>query len=150
MAIIKQSGRILAEHDIAATETRLGVRFPDPYRCFLLKHNGGRPTPDTIDVEDLPGSPTDIHTIFSADESNEENGIEEYLSVYAGRISSDLLPIARDSAGNLFCISLSRADYGSVIFCDFDPNFHVGGATYYRVAADFDSFLERIRSAEDS
>jgi len=150
MVVIEHSGRMLTEHDVIKIEDRLGVRFPAPYRRFLLKHNGGRPTPDTIDVEGLPGNSTDIHSIFGTDETDEVAGLGWYVSTYAGRLSGDLLPIARDSGGNLFCLSLSRSDFGSVVYCDFDPTFHLGGATYYRVAADFDSFLERIRSFEDN
>ena len=63
---ITEEGRPLSEDDIVNLEGRIGCRLPEPYRRFLLKYNGGRPTPDadTIDIERLPGSPTDIGDAF--------------------------------------------------------------------------------------
>jgi hypothetical protein len=139
---IEQSGRTLSEADLAACEDRLGFHLPEPYRRFLLRNNGGRPSPDTIDIENLPGGPTDVHTLFGTDETEEIGGLDWYISTFSERIPRELVPIARDSGGNLFCISLSESDYGSVVYCDLDSSFHVGGASYYRVAPDFDSFLE--------
>jgi hypothetical protein len=151
MARIEQAGRALSEKDIVALEQRIGCRLPESYRRFLLENNGGVPTPDmdTIDIEHLLGSSTNVQVFFGIDTPVESSNIEWNIRSLEGRISSQLLPIASDSGGNIFCISLSESDFGGVVYCDFDPSWHLGGPIYYRVAPDFDSFLARIRSLDD-
>jgi hypothetical protein len=150
MVEIRNSGRALSNDDIVKLEQRIRCRLPESYRRFLLKNNGGRPplNIDAIDIEHLPGAEVDVGDFFGIDDQIEACDIDWNLTTFKGRIASELLPIACDSFGNLFCVSLSDSDYGSIVYCDFDPNWHLGGATYYRVAPDFDSFLERIRPRE--
>jgi hypothetical protein len=154
MVRIRDAGRTISEADVVALEQRIGHRLPESYRQFLLLNNGGRPTldRDTIDIEHLPGSPTDVQVFYGIDDPIESCTIDWNLNVFKNRISDRLLPIACDSFGNRFCITLSGTDRGSVIYCDFNPTFgsHVGAAIYYRVAPDFNSFLEKIRSFEDN
>jgi cell wall assembly regulator SMI1 len=152
---IKEAGRLLSDDDIVSLERRIGCRLPEPYRRFLLRYNGGRPTPDadTIDIEHLPGSPTDVGDFFGIDDPVGSCNIEWNIEALKGRIADHLLPVACDSGGNRFCISLSPNDYGSVVYCDFDPGFgfHVSESViYYKVAPSFDSFIERIRSLENN
>ena len=42
---ISDSAAAVSDADLAAVERRLGVNFPDDYRAFLLRHNGGVPRP---------------------------------------------------------------------------------------------------------
>jgi hypothetical protein len=39
---------------------RIGMILPEQYRQFLLEFNGGTPTPDTVNVEGLPGGSADV------------------------------------------------------------------------------------------
>jgi hypothetical protein len=106
-----------------------------------------------VDIEHLPGGEADVSEFFGVDDPVRSSTIEWNLINFKGRISDHMLPIAMDSGGNLFCISLSNRDFGSVVYCDFDPGFghHVSeSAIYYPVAPDFDSFLERIRSLDNN
>ena len=105
---------------------------------------------DVIDIKELPGGEANVQVFFGIDGPISSCNIDWNWSILAGRISDWLLPIACDSFGNIFCISFHDKDYGSVVYCDFEPNAHLGGAIYYRVAPDFDSFLERIRSLESN
>jgi cell wall assembly regulator SMI1 len=152
MIRIQETGRTLSEAEVVALERRISCRLPEPYRRFLLEHNGGRPpvNADVIDIEHLPGSEVDVKVFFGIEDPIESCNIDWNLKTFEGRIGDQLLPVACDSFGNLFCISLSPPDYGSVVYCDFDPSWHLGAAIYYRVAPDFDSFLGRIRSLEDN
>jgi hypothetical protein len=150
MVAIRHTGRPLSDEDIARLEVRMGTRLPESYRQFLQKNNGGRPPihGDGIKIDRLPGEETDVQVFFGIDRSIESSNIDWNLSMFENRISDQLLPIACDSFGNLFCLSLSKQDYGSVVYCDFEPNNQLGGAVYYRVARDFDSFLGEIKSFE--
>jgi hypothetical protein len=149
---IRNAGPPLSEDDIVDFERRIRCRLPDSYRRFLKENNGGRPPLDAdgIGIEHLPGGETDVGDFFGLTRSISSSNIDWNLKVHANRISDRLLPIARDSFGNIFCLSLDESDYGGVVYCDFDPTVHLGGAIYYRVAPDFDSFLEKIRSIEDN
>jgi hypothetical protein len=89
--------------------------------------------------------------IFRHQRSARSCDIEWNIHALENRISSHLLPIADDSGGNIFCISLSQPDFGAVVYCDFDPTWHLGGAVYYSVAPDFDNFLKesaRLKTTE--
>src|SRR5258708_28345592 len=47
---ISDSAAAVSDADLAAVERRLGVDFPDDYRAFLLRHNGGVPRPDRFRI----------------------------------------------------------------------------------------------------
>jgi hypothetical protein len=57
------------------------------------------------------------------------------------RAPHHLLPIARDSGGNLFCLDLFKEFTGGILYCDLSS--HV---TFYEVAPNFDAFMEKIRA----
>lgn len=46
--------------------------------------------------------------------------IWDKIEVYEGRIPRWLLPVARDSYGNIFALSLRRGDYGTVWIWDHE------------------------------
>jgi hypothetical protein len=145
MLRIEHMGRAISEEEVVDLEKRIGCRLPEPYRRFLLKNNGGTPAPDmdTIDIEHMAGSPTDVDVFFGIDRTIKSSTIEWNMSALEGRIANHLLPIASDSGGNIFCVSLSQPDFGAVVYCDFNPTWHLGGAVYYSVAPDFDDFLKK-------
>jgi hypothetical protein len=47
--------------DLAALEQRLAIQFPDEYRMFLLKHNGGTPEPATFQFKLRQGAYVLVH-----------------------------------------------------------------------------------------
>jgi hypothetical protein len=51
------AGPALTDKEIDAAEAELGATLPEPYRCFLLETNGGRPVPECVG-----GHP--IHTLY--------------------------------------------------------------------------------------
>ena len=66
MIELQEVGPSLTEERVASFEQELGISLPDQYRRFLLQTNGGMPSPqkDTVDVEGLRGSPTDVQVFF--------------------------------------------------------------------------------------
>ncbi len=143
MVKIERAGAQLADREIERLEQQLGVKLPDGYKRFLMANNGGRPRPDTIDVEGLPGSPTDIKIFLGLGRQIETSNIDWHLNLPANRLPKHLLPIASDSGGNLFCIRVHGAEYGSVIYADFREEVAI-----YDVARSFDEFLEKIRNLQ--
>jgi hypothetical protein len=45
----------IGESDIEALEVQLQVKLPDSYRSFLIKHNGGQPSPSTFLISEREG-----------------------------------------------------------------------------------------------
>jgi hypothetical protein len=143
MVRIEESGRPLSENQIAGLEKKMTARLPETYRRFLVRNNGGLPTPDTVDVPGAPGSPTDVQVFFGIGRDVETSDLEWNLKTFEGRIAERLLPIACDSGGNLFCLALSGDDAGQVSYCDLE-----GSGNPYAIAPDFDAFLGKIRPFE--
>jgi hypothetical protein len=114
------------------------------YREFLLTYNGGRPWPDVVNVDGAPGTPTDLQLFFGIDAAIGSSDLVWNRDTFAERLSGRMLPIACDSGGNLFCLSLSGDDAGAVFYVDLE---HAASA-YYLVAKDFPSLLEKFRELE--
>ena len=126
---------------------RLGVTLPDQYRRFLLDFNGGTPTPDTVDIKDLPGASADVQIFFGIGRSVESSDLEWNLATLAERLEEGLLPIASDSGGSVFCLSLQGRGRGAVLYCDLQSVFANFGANpkLYPVASEFEAFLKNLR-----
>ena len=153
MIELREVGPPLTEASLASFELELGAALPDLYRRFLLRNNGGRPpiAKDTVDVQGLPGGAAGIQFFFGLSDSLESYDLRWNKGTLCERIPDNLLPIACDSSGNDFCLSLQGMDRGAVLYCDLqsvafnyeaDPDF-------YPVALDFDSFLNKLREFSD-
>lgn len=143
--LIDNVGPKIGALDIVPIEVELGAVLPDAYRQFLLRSNGGTPTPDTIDVPGADGSPTDVQVFFGIGRSVESSDLTWNLALVAERCPGlRALPIACDSGGNLFCLKFERDAAAKVIYCDLgDPD-----CAPYEVAASFDEFVAKIRPFE--
>jgi hypothetical protein len=127
---------------VTEVEAAIGRELPPSYKTFLLQENGGLPTPDTVDIEPAPGSPTDVQVFFGIDRDVKSSDLSWNVDLLRKRCPNyRLLAVARDSGGNLFCLDLFREFSGGVMYCDLSgPHIAV-----YEVAPDFESFLEKIR-----
>ena len=149
MVQIRECGPNVAEADIARLESRTGA-LPLEYRQFLLKCNGGRPNPDVIDVTGLPGSEVDVKLLYGVARSSEVHCIEWNMDTLAGRLDAGLVPIASDSCGSVFCLSLRMEDMGAVLYCDLQSVFGMEGApALYPVASSFSAFFEQLRPCSE-
>ncbi|XXT19203.1 SMI1/KNR4 family protein [Sorangium sp. So ce429] len=147
MTIIKNHGPSISDADISKLEQRLGAVLPEQYRQFLLEFNGGSPTPDTVDVEGLLGTSTDVQIFFGIGRSVESSDLDWNLTTLAERLEEGLLPIAADSGGNVFCLALRGRRRGNILYCDLQSVFGDLEATpeLFPVASNFDAFLTKIR-----
>lgn len=135
----------ITEVDLAALEARIGVRLPDDYRRFLLEHNGGEPTPRCFRFADRTGPHTDgAVRAFAGIGSGDSYDWDRLYRTFAaaGRVPPDVVPIAKDSFGNLVCIVVRGAHRGTVYF--WDHELETDPASYEnmdRVADSFTAFL---------
>jgi hypothetical protein len=141
---IRRSGDALAPDELSVLETEIGAAVPDPYRSFLLRYNGGAPSPNVVDVGGAPGTPTDVQVFFGVRRSIETSNIGWNKRMFAERIPSPLLPIAVDSGGNLFCLTLSGPRRGNIMYATLEG----ASPQFYLVATDFDLFLAKLRDWE--
>ncbi|MGK3970046.1 SMI1/KNR4 family protein [Sorangium sp. So ce118] len=147
MTIIENHGPSISDADVSKLEQRLGAALPEQYRQFLLEFNGGSPTPDTVDIEGLPGTSTDVQIFFGIGRSVESSDLDWNLTTLAERLEEGLLPIAADSGGNVFCLALRGRRRGNILYCDLQSVFSDLEATpeLFPVASNFDAFLTKIR-----
>jgi cell wall assembly regulator SMI1 len=139
---IVDEGDALKSDDLDAFEQTLGKRLPRAYRDFLLAHNGGRPVPAVIDIDDCPSGATEVQVLLGLTGPVESETLEWSWNAFRDRIPERLLPIADDPFGNLFCLSLEGNDAGQVLFLD---RYEESESRPYFVAATFDDFLAMLR-----
>lgn len=141
MVAIKEGGSSICEEQILMIEKLIGADLPEDYRRFLLAYNGGIPTPNVIDINGLPGSPTDVQVLFGINRETESSNLEWNFNLIVDRCQNlRLLPIACDSGGNLFCLKMHSATAIEVVYCDLDDM----DCSLYPVAMSFNAFMRKL------
>ncbi len=127
---IRNQSRPLNEEEIRIFEGSLGVTLPEEYRRFLLTNNGGRPTPDTIDIEGLRGGEADIKLFFKLTDASDLHDLRRKRSVYFEDLGDPtLLPIANDSFGYIYSLCIAGQNLGKIFYVDFIDG-HVAVSTW--------------------
>ena len=139
---IKNAFPPISEAQLIAFEKELGIKLPADYRAFLLKHNGGMPEPNALDVKIDDFVVQDGVTCFSAITEDRVFSFSYFLDVYEGRIPKNLFPIADGLSVDLICLSVSGDDYGKVYFWDHNWEVTDGEPDYSNVHWIADSFTE--------
>ncbi|MCA9242678.1 MAG: SMI1/KNR4 family protein [Phycisphaerales bacterium] len=139
----QRTGAQLSSDSVASLERGLGVELPTDYRQFLLHYNGGQPIPDCVGVAGLAGGATDVQIFFGIRRSVETSNLAWNIEQFEQLSREGLLPIACDSGGGLFCLSLSGPTRGRVYFVDpFDEA--CATARSFVVADSFDGMLAAL------
>jgi cell wall assembly regulator SMI1 len=121
--VMKDTKQPLTPADLEAVEQRLGIRLPDDYRAWLLKHNGGRPKPAGFKYKLETGPYTDgVVAWFLGLHDGPHENFERDCRWWKGqhRLPENLFPIADDPFGNLICMSFGGADKGKIYFWDHE------------------------------
>jgi len=121
--------------------------FPKKYRDFLLRYNGGRPTPRAFPIEELANNPFGVvHFFFGINDPIESCNLDWNFEVFSERIPSNLFAIGCDDAGDLICLSLFGHDAGSVVFWDRHTEPEIPSyENVYRVADSFEEFVDSLQ-----
>lgn len=160
MAAIQKNGDVIikplagtepiTDESLDEFERRYSITLPQSYRNFLIANNGGFPSKDCIEFNEAKRrTATDVFYFFALVDSRDSISAQWYFSTFRGRIPKATLPIARDSHGNLWLLSLAGGSMGAVHFWDhgtFDT-FDETELTQWPVAAN--SFDEFLRSLSD-
>lgn len=114
-------------------EEKCSCIFPEQYRHFLEKYNGGY-TPETSfkskERSDLYG----FYGVADAELNFASFEIEEWLP-------KKVIPIARDSFGNYIVIGINDERYGKIFFSDHELNWKLTN-----IAPDFKTFIKICKS----
>lgn len=150
---LENSGHPISSADLDALEANLGVRLPADYAAFLLRHNGGSPTPDGVPVDGwTDGGPIlEVRELYHyTPRPLEPEDLLWNVECYAGRMPKGLLPIGANSCGDQICLWITGKDCGKVVLWDHEAE-HKPPTTrnIYAVAPSFAAFLERLDEYPD-
>ena len=146
---IKQSNRFgeLSQRSLSAFQRKHSLRLPADYCQFLLKHNGGAPSPmNTIDFEQKARSTSsDVQFFYGIHNGENWASIEWNLECFAGRIVEEGLPIAGDSGGNQYVLITRGAREGQIYFWDHERETDLPSYQNMSWVADsFSEFAEKL------
>lgn len=132
----------LGANQLNDVESRLGLKLPPSYRAFLLRHNGGQPTPDKFVPEDH-ASPEVLAWFMAV--NDRDDGLVALARSYRPHLHRDLLPIASDPFGNLICLGVQGDHTGQVFFWlhegGLPPQTPLPNEDCRCVAASFNAFM---------
>lgn len=133
------------EAAIAAVEVLTGARFPDSYRNFLQRHDGGRPQDTEFDVSD--GHISTISDLLTT-APDDPNYMLRVLDYHDENYPSGIWPIADVGNGDQIVMSVSGDRRGQILyfFHDRDAPRPIPEATNLTKLADsFDEFTAMQR-----
>lgn len=146
---ITKAGTPLSPAMLARAEARLGFKLPGNYIAFLRVSNGGRPIPDIVPTSSFPGSAaTDLRQFYSIDATLDCYDLVKGYEVWLRDSPANLLPIACDSGGSVFCLSVRSDDIGKVYYWDWHREQHPVRTRYpwiYPIADSLEEFLDSFR-----
>ena len=144
--ILENSLEKISLKDVGIFEGKVGLVFPDDYKNFLTKYNGGTPTLANFNFYGKEEGST-IRRFFGI-MIGSKNSIDWILDVYEGRLPKDFLPIADDLGGNLILLDCSLKQRG-VFFWDHEEEAEDGEEptmdNMYYLSKNFDSFLSSLK-----
>jgi hypothetical protein len=149
MIHIEQSQAPILEKDIEQTEGKLGVRLPDDYRTFLLKHNGGTPTPDFFPIHGYGAAAGSTLDWFYGIHKQHTYDLIWNATISKGRMPRELLPIAEAAFGDEVCLVVAGPLRGKIYFWVHDAEVGEGEpptwANTYYVANSFTELLGNLQ-----
>ena len=153
---LDESEEKLTVDEIQSFEKKIGKIFPNDFKKFLLKSNGGYPREELFTHPFIKINPntniefvqeTDVEKFFSLNEMEFEYGDivdEDY-------ISEEYVPFARTSFGNLLLIRLDESEFnGNIYFSNHDLfNSKKNKFTISKVCNSFNEFIDSLYSIGD-
>ncbi|WP_170229771.1 SMI1/KNR4 family protein [Polyangium fumosum] len=144
-----------SREEIAMFEARKNVRLPVEYKDFLLKSNGGMPTPDGFEIPGFHGQASTVNAFYGIHDGPKTKRLDWACEVHRERIPADLIPIAYDAFGNEVCIGWKGKRRGKIYFWDHEDELDEQGLSrqdygnVYLVANSLGEFLDSLKEFED-
>lgn len=128
------------QQSISGFEAKYSFSFPDSYREFLLKYNGGY-TPKT--KVSIKRSSSDVRALFGYANADSNFNI---LNIFSNDdiinfINSGLIPIGTNVFGDYFMIGINGNNFGAIYF-----RYHDKKAADIYITDSFKSFISKCNS----
>lgn len=120
--------------ELSKIEGQYQITFPESYRNFLYRYNGGYTPRTKFKVKKISSNVKGFYGLGKVKLSVNQEMLEKW-------IPQKLFPIACDSFGNLILLCIAGARYGNVYFCD-----HEKGMSPALITDSFSSFLRACKS----
>ena len=145
----RRSFPAVTDAQVSAYEAANGMSIPQPYRKFLLRQNGGKPSKDRLIVPGWYGTSTCVSMFYGLSDDAEFDlartavNTDQYLP-------PSLFPIAEDSAGNLICLGIDSTNQGKVYFWNHEEELDEEGdvrqdySNVYEVASSLEQFMNNL------
>lgn len=126
------------ESKLAEFETKHNFKFPEQYRIFLLKYNGGQ-TPDT--KFRLNRINSDIEGFYGVGEALINYNLFEEFNSLTDYLEDSMIPIASNSFGDHILIGIGAENNGKIYF-----KYHDKDKKYIELAEEFIVFVKKCNS----
>ena len=103
---------VVSDENIKVVETELKIKFPEDFVANIKKYDGGYPKLNKITVEGQEEVLNNLVSFLEEDTSF----ILDIISDIENFSDSNLVPIAEDPFGNLFCYSFRENAYEIVFW----------------------------------
>ena len=90
-----------SENALADFENRYGFSIGNELKDFIINHNGGRPIPKTMITDNGEEYEVKCFLSFNPDDTD---SVYKVIDFFTDNYSNSLLPFAKDSADNYFCL----------------------------------------------
>ena len=108
----------LSQKDIEDFETSNSIELTDNYKEFLLKWNGGIPSPSTFIISEEEEDVSGVNYFYSI--GDRDNDLEEFLDILRLRLPEVFIYIADDPVGNGILLGISGPYYDQIYFWDHE------------------------------
>lgn len=136
-----------SETAIAAVEAKIGARFPEDYRSFLLRHDGGRTREET--EFDVPGGGVSPVSDFLSTDPDDDYYLLAGLEWHDENYPPGIWPIGDVGNGDQVVLAVSGAHAGGVLYFFHDrdaPQPISEAANLARLADSFTAFAVMQRA----
>lgn len=136
--LISKSEYSVTEAALSKYETAHGFTFPQEYRAFLLKYNGGE-TPET-DFR-LSGVSSDLVFFYELRDDGDGLELHEIEFLVPDFLKDGMFPIAENVFGDHVFICVGGRECGKIFF-----RYHDRPKRYIKLADDFRTFIQKCKS----
>lgn len=136
--LISKSEHPISEDDLSNYENTHGISFPQEYRNFLLKYNGGE-TPKTNFR--LSGVSSDLASFYELWDDGKGMELHEIEFLVPAFLKDYMFPIASNAFGDNIFICVGGQEYGKIFFC-----YHDRSKRYIKLADNFLAFIQKCKS----
>lgn len=136
--LISKSEYPVTEADLSNYENAHGFSFPQQYRAFMLKYNGGE-TPETSFR--LSGVSSDIRSFYELRNGKDGLGLYEIEFHVREYLKDKMIPIAQNVFGDNIFICVAGQENGKIFF-----RYHDRPKRYIQVADNFQTFIQKCKS----